>query len=362
MRLNDALITNERYRGEPSTSEDGRTQWPVFILWDDELQGFGVRIHPPVRGKPSRKDFIVTWRVGLRSRTMALGTFGVDCSLRQARKAAREALDLARRGQDPLEARQRALGIGTPEDLASRFLFEHSAAAKRKNVPGGDPPSPTEEMPGANDLPESSEVVGSPEASAASRGPVPSAVAPPEAAAAAGPLPDGLSTPHPVSAAPAPDAPAAAPSAPNAAPSTPNALETTDADGRPGAEDRVGLAAAASTTGVAGPRATESAPPARRGTAKMRFLSIPESLHRDLERRSRASSLTIAGYLQALLEREGETLEPDPAGASPLQPEAQSTRVASPAEILSRVEATQSVAVATVGAATFDDGQDHRGD
>ena len=101
MRLNDALITSERYRGEPTTDDEGRTQWPVCVLWDDEIQGFGVRIFPPVRGRPSRKDFIVTWKVGLKSRTMAIGTFGVDCTLRQARRTAREALDLARRGQDP---------------------------------------------------------------------------------------------------------------------------------------------------------------------------------------------------------------------------------------------------------------------
>ena len=131
MRLSDALIANERYRGEPTTDEEGRTQWPICVLWDDDLQGFGVRIFPPVRGKPSRKDFIVTWKVGLKARTMAIGTHGVDCTLRQARRTAREALDLARRGQDPIEARQRALGIGTTEDLASRFLFEHTAAKKK---------------------------------------------------------------------------------------------------------------------------------------------------------------------------------------------------------------------------------------
>ena len=163
MRLSDALIANERYRGEPTTDDEGRTQWPLCVLWDDELQGFGVRIFPPVRGRPSRKDFIVTWKVGLKSRTMAIGTYGADCTLRQARRTAREALDLARRGQDPIEARQRALGIGTAEDLASRFLFEHTAA-KKKPAPapttdadaeataGG---SPEAEAPAATDAPAS---------------------------------------------------------------------------------------------------------------------------------------------------------------------------------------------------------------
>ena len=139
MRLNDALITSERYRGEPVSDDEGRTQWPVCVLWDDEIQGFGVRIFPPVRGRPSRKDFIVTWKVGLRTRTMAIGTVGVDCTLRQARRTAREALDLARRGQDPIEARQRALGIGTAEDLASRFLYEHTEAKKKPTAPADAP-------------------------------------------------------------------------------------------------------------------------------------------------------------------------------------------------------------------------------
>ena len=60
MRLTDTLITNEKYKGQPYEDAEDRMQWPPYILWDEEIQGFGIRIHPSYRGRPSRKDFIFT--------------------------------------------------------------------------------------------------------------------------------------------------------------------------------------------------------------------------------------------------------------------------------------------------------------
>jgi hypothetical protein len=320
-RLNDALIANERYRGEPSTDEEGRTQWPIHVVWDDELLGFGIRIHPPVRGKPSRKDFIVSWKVGLKSRTMGIGTFGVDCTLRQARKAAREALDLARRGQDPIEARHRALGIGTAEDLASRFLFEHNAA-KRKPVPG-DPASaapgaaqgetgvdpaagpPAVATPGAD--------AGAPDAVA----PDPIAAAPADAAASPAPEAAAVTT----DSAGADDAPAPAMNVPAPSSALQQAAPSANLDSEPadladagdaggGADDDPDSLAAAEAPAapppVSAPRIGEArraaAPAPKRGPTKVRLLPVPESLYRTIETGARESEMTIAAYLNALIE------------------------------------------------------------
>ena len=137
MHLNQAAVDREVYIGKSYLDGDGRSQWPSCVIWDEGIPGFGMRIHPPVAGAPSRKDFIFTYSVGVRSRVMNLGTYGPGCTLKQARRAASEALACSRRGLDPIEARQAAQGVGTVEDLARRFLDQHASSGARKNVPGG---------------------------------------------------------------------------------------------------------------------------------------------------------------------------------------------------------------------------------
>ena len=137
MRLNQAAVDREIYRGKPSLDGDGREQWPSCVVWDEDLPGFGMRIHPPARGV-SRKEFIFSYSVAARSRVMVLGIYGQGCTLKQARRAASEALNYSRRGVDPIEARQTASGFGTVEDLALRFLELHTTTGARRNVPGGN--------------------------------------------------------------------------------------------------------------------------------------------------------------------------------------------------------------------------------
>ena len=343
MRLTDPVIANERYRGEPFTDEGGRTTWPPCVLWDDEIEGFGVRIYPPVRGRPSRKDFIVTWRIGLKSRTMAIGTYRVDCTLRQARRAAREAIDLARRGRDPIEARQVALGIGTAEDLASRFLFEHTAA-KKKVATEGEPSQTTadggenaalgasgEEMaPGASGAgaapaaPIAAEGSERPAAAGGGEVQTPAAAASSTAQAASltgeDPLGEARSASPPAAEPPilpVESAEIGAAVEKSTAAETSTAAEPAPAGGAaasvaPPAESlspAAGVPCSApsdlGTGGAPASRLTHERPSRpSRGHTKMRLWSVPDALYRDIEHRARALGLSMTAYVRTLLERD----------------------------------------------------------
>jgi hypothetical protein len=370
VRLSDSVIANEKYRGEPTTDDEGRTQWPVCIVWDDEVQGLGIRIYPSVRGRPSRKDFIVTWKIGLKARYMALGTYGVDCTLRQARRSAREALDLARRGQDPIEARQRALGIGTAEDLASRFLFEHTAA-KKKPVPGGESAAAT---PDADAVPAGGPAEPPPavavEAGAEESVPPPAETPPPtetpaeltvppegaansvaaastdESAAPIEPMigPAGEDTSvtvteplEEVSAAAIVEASSEEPSAP-VPPQTPPPTAASNTDARP--------------------KPPPTAPASlKRGPTKVRLLPVPDSLYRTIEHGARDSGMTIAAYLNALIEIARAAVGEDGEGHSGVGDADGPPRENGPSigELFARVQEAQAVEVGTSAAGDAED-------
>jgi len=373
LRLNDALITNQRYRGEPSTDDEGRTQWPPCVLWDDEVPGLGVRIYPPVRGRPSRKDFIVTWKLGLKSRTMAIGTYGVDCTLRQARRAARDALDVARRGQDPIEARQRALGIGTNEDLASRFLFEHSAAKKKAPAgpaPGAPGEPPAEPEAPAPTAPDTASVEGVPPAGVA---PVGSDVA--ESASEVAEPATEVAEPTSEVAAPASEVAAPASEVAAPAPSVPvTAAPDTEEDEAPeqAAPPSPAAGEPPSTLDVprideARRRAASAAATPKRGPTKVRLLPIPDALYRTIEHGARESNMTIAQYLNALIEIARVALgsEVAEAAADVYASSPAAEEEASPPslkDVLGRVQTVQEVEVARATSGDRDPEHGERGD
>ena len=328
VRLTDALIAREKYRGEPFTDESGREQWPSFVLWDDEVPGLGVRIYPSFRGRPSRKDFIVTWRVGLKSRTMGIGTFGSGCTLRQARRTAREALDLARRGRDPIEERHQALGIGTAEDLASRFLFEHTAAKKKtatgtEPTPAVDEASPAASAEGPSVVAESEEE-GPAAAPDEAADPALTAESPAASTAVDAGLPEGAELRG--ETAPFEVAPAAGESLTSAAAVPPGAA-VPDSSAVPGA----GEADQPAASGEAAPPAAAPVPaddggeeaPAAAAAAftrtpirpnrptKVRLLPVSDALYREIERRARTCGMTMTAYLQELVERDIPTPSAD---------------------------------------------------
>ncbi len=99
-RTVDALKPNERER----------------VVWDDELKGFGVRVHPS-----GRKVFIVKTRHRGRAIKMTIGPC-TAVSATNARVRAAEIITDARAGKNPAGRRS---GAPTMRDLGKRFLKEY---------------------------------------------------------------------------------------------------------------------------------------------------------------------------------------------------------------------------------------------
>jgi len=90
-----------------------------YIVWDNDVPGFGVRVMPS-----GRKSFVLQYRAGRRSRRMALGYVNV-VTPEQARAMAIQHLAALRQGIDPLGERDSGRDAVTVKDLAARFDAEH---------------------------------------------------------------------------------------------------------------------------------------------------------------------------------------------------------------------------------------------
>ena len=91
------------------------------VVWDEEIRGFGVRVHPS-----GRKVYIVKYRHEGRAVKATIGPHG-PITAAAARARAAEIVTLARTGRD-LEGKtpRSKAGGATMADLARRFLDEYS--------------------------------------------------------------------------------------------------------------------------------------------------------------------------------------------------------------------------------------------
>jgi integrase len=90
-----------------------------YIICDDELPGFGVRVLPS-----GKRCFIIQYRIGARYRRMSLGSYGV-LTPEQARRQAMKMLSAVKHGEDPAADRKAARSALTVAELAQRFDREH---------------------------------------------------------------------------------------------------------------------------------------------------------------------------------------------------------------------------------------------
>lgn len=112
----------------PPSSTDGGTAARDYFLWDDELEGFGLRVFAS-----GRKAYLIQYRSKGRTRRLTLGPHGTLTPV-EARQLAREKLAEVAQGGDPAEHRRRAREAPTVADLAARFLEEHVEAKRKPNT------------------------------------------------------------------------------------------------------------------------------------------------------------------------------------------------------------------------------------
>ena len=93
----------------------------VYILWDGDIPGFGVRVHPS-----GRKSFVLHYRIGRRSRTMSLGYTHV-ITPETARGMVIAHLAAIEENRDPLADRDDRREALTFRELAIMFDAEHVA-------------------------------------------------------------------------------------------------------------------------------------------------------------------------------------------------------------------------------------------
>ncbi|MCV6823165.1 MULTISPECIES: site-specific integrase [Halocynthiibacter] len=90
-----------------------------YIIWDQIIRGFGVRVYPS-----GRKAFVVQYRSGRRSRRITLGQHG-NVTADEARTRARKLLGEIAGGADPSAAKHAKRHAPTVAGLCDRFLDEY---------------------------------------------------------------------------------------------------------------------------------------------------------------------------------------------------------------------------------------------
>lgn len=100
-----------------------------FVLWDETLPGFGVRVKPS-----GVRSYIVQYRnrVTGETRRKTLGQHGPLLTFHKARERARIILGKALEGQDPIATARAARQAPTMKDLADDYLEHHAVPKKRK--------------------------------------------------------------------------------------------------------------------------------------------------------------------------------------------------------------------------------------
>ena len=107
-----------------STEQAGTT------LWDDELKGFGLRLHPT-----GRKVYIVKCRIKGQQRFITIGQHG-PITADQARARAYEILSEAKNGRDPAKELDQTRKSPTMKGLGERFLDDYVAVRCKPSTQG----------------------------------------------------------------------------------------------------------------------------------------------------------------------------------------------------------------------------------
>ena len=104
-------------------------------LWDTSVKGFFLRVYPT-----GRRVYALKYRTGRVQRTYTIGVHGSPWTPEQARKAALDALERIRAGEDPASDKKAAREALTVAELIDRYLEDGPATkpAKRASTWGND--------------------------------------------------------------------------------------------------------------------------------------------------------------------------------------------------------------------------------
>ncbi len=121
MKITKSVVDREKY---PHDVDDPK-KTPRYVVWDDVIKGFGVRVYPS-----GRKTFTFRYEMNGRQRWMGLGDYG-PMTVQQARLRAEKARVAVHDGRDPAEQRRlQRQAATTVADLAVNYIEEKMAASR----------------------------------------------------------------------------------------------------------------------------------------------------------------------------------------------------------------------------------------
>jgi integrase len=99
-----------------------------LFLWDDDVQGFGLRVF-----QSGRRSYLIQYRIGKRTRRVTIGSHGV-WTVETARREAKALLGQVASGIDPADEKKRDAATLSIGDACDLYLEEGLATAKDSSI------------------------------------------------------------------------------------------------------------------------------------------------------------------------------------------------------------------------------------